>query len=63
MNSCPTPVLFGVQDAVVPARHAEDFRAGIRNVETTAIAEAGHMLPYEQPQRVIDMIGREPRAG
>lgn len=58
--ACPTLVLFGAQDAVVSARYAEDFRAGLRNVETAAIAEAGHMVPYEQPQRVINMIGGGP---
>ena len=56
--ACPTLVLFGAEDAVVPGRYAEDFRAGIRNVQTATIARAGHMLPYEQPQQVLDLIAR-----
>ncbi|HEX9465081.1 MAG TPA: alpha/beta hydrolase [Alphaproteobacteria bacterium] len=60
---CPTLVLFGAEDAVIPARYAEDFRAGIRNVQTASVARAGHMLPYEQPQQVLELIGREPVAG
>lgn len=55
--ACPTLVLFGAEDAVVSPRYAEDFRSGIRTVETAAIPGAGHMLPYEQPKAVIDKIG------
>lgn len=54
----PSLVLFGAEDAVVSPRYAEDFRSGIRHVDTAAIAGAGHMLPYEQPQKVIERIGR-----
>jgi pimeloyl-ACP methyl ester carboxylesterase len=44
--ACPTLALFGARDAVVPARYAEDFKAGLRFGETAVVADAGHLLPY-----------------
>lgn len=56
--ACPTLVVFGAEDAVVPPSYADDFSAGLRDGQTTVLAGAGHMLPYEKPDEVIDLIDR-----
>jgi pimeloyl-ACP methyl ester carboxylesterase len=56
--ACPTLALFGAEDGIVSHRYADDFRAGIRKLETMTIADAGHMLPYEQPRRIFEAIDR-----
>ena len=54
--ACPTLVVFGEQDGIVSARYAEDFEAGLRDVRTAVVPGAGHMLPYEKPEQVTDLI-------
>ena len=56
--ACPTLVLFGARDKVVSSRYADDFKAGLRDGQTAVVAGAGHMLPYEKPQQVVDLIER-----
>jgi pimeloyl-ACP methyl ester carboxylesterase len=54
----PTLVVFGTDDAFVPARYAEDFRAGIKGAEVSIVPGAGHMLPYEKTAQVADTVAR-----
>jgi pimeloyl-ACP methyl ester carboxylesterase len=54
--ACPTLVAFGAEDKVVSPRYADDFKAGLRDGRTAVVAGAGHMLPYEKPERVIDLV-------
>jgi pimeloyl-ACP methyl ester carboxylesterase len=54
--ACPALVVFGAEDGVVPARYADDFKAGLRDVRTAVVAGAGHMLPYEQPEQAMSLI-------
>ncbi len=54
--ACPTLVIFGGEDKVVPQRYAEDFKAGLRDVRTAAIAGAGHMLTYERPAEAARLL-------
>jgi pimeloyl-ACP methyl ester carboxylesterase len=56
--AAPTLVMFGTEDAFVPARYAEDFRKGIAGAEATIIAGAGHMLPYEKTAEIAAAIER-----
>jgi pimeloyl-ACP methyl ester carboxylesterase len=56
--SCPTLVLFGAQDRVVSPRYAADFKAGLRDGRTAVVPGVGHMLPYEKPQAVLDLVER-----
>jgi pimeloyl-ACP methyl ester carboxylesterase len=56
--AAPTLVLFGAEDAFVPARYAADFGKGIAGAETQVIAGAGHMLPYEKTAQLADGIAR-----
>lgn len=54
--TAPTLVLFGADDAFVPARYAEDFTAGIRNAKSAVLNGAGHMVPYEKTAEVAAAI-------
>jgi pimeloyl-ACP methyl ester carboxylesterase len=53
----PTLLLWGGDDRVVPAGYAKRFAAGISGwVETTSIADAGHMAEIDQPGAVAEAI-------
>ncbi len=54
--ACPALALFGAEDKVVSPRYAQDFAAGLRDGQTAVVADAGHMLPYEAPDRVAGLI-------
>jgi pimeloyl-ACP methyl ester carboxylesterase len=54
--ACPTLALFGAEDRVMSARYASDFKAGLRDGRAEVVAGAGHMLQYEQPARVLDLV-------
>jgi pimeloyl-ACP methyl ester carboxylesterase len=54
--SARTLVLFGQEDALVPARYADDFVAGIRNATKVIVPGAGHMVPIERPEETLAAI-------
>ncbi len=54
--ACPTLAVFGARDEIVNARYADDFDSGLRHGQTAVVADAGHMLPYERPRQVIELI-------
>jgi pimeloyl-ACP methyl ester carboxylesterase len=54
--ACPALVLFGGQDRVISARYADDFKAGLRDGRTAVVAGAGHMVQYEQPKQVEQLV-------
>jgi pimeloyl-ACP methyl ester carboxylesterase len=51
-----TLVVFGADDALVPASYADDFVAGIADASAVVVPGAGHMVPVERPQAVLDAI-------
>lgn len=56
--AAPTVAVFGAKDAFVSPRYAEDFGARLGHGEIAIIGGAGHMLPYERPDEIIDLIER-----
>jgi pimeloyl-ACP methyl ester carboxylesterase len=48
--------VFGSSDALVPARYAEDFVARIPDARAEIIPGAGHMVPEERRERVLELI-------
>jgi pimeloyl-ACP methyl ester carboxylesterase len=54
--ACPALTVFGGEDKVVPQRYTEDFKAGLRDGRTAVVARAGHMLTYERPGEVANLI-------
>ncbi len=56
--TAPTLIMFGADDAFVPARYAKDFAAAIKTAETAILPGAGHMAPYEKTTEIAAAIGR-----
>jgi pimeloyl-ACP methyl ester carboxylesterase len=54
--SARTLVVFGEEDALVPARYADDFVAGIQGASKVIIPGAGHMVPVERTDEVLAAI-------
>ena len=46
----PTLVLWGASDKLIPPVYAKEFTKRIAGAKEQQIAEAGHMLPYEQQE-------------
>ena len=54
--SARTLVLFGEEDALTPARYADDFVAGIADARKVIVPGAGHMVPIERPEETLAAI-------
>jgi pimeloyl-ACP methyl ester carboxylesterase len=54
-----TLVVFGRDDAFVPAIYADEFAAAIPGARKAVIADAGHMVPYEQTTEVMRLIDQQ----
>ena len=52
----PTLVVFGEQDAFVPASYADDFVAGMAAAQSAIVPGAGHMAQLERPDEVIRVV-------
>jgi pimeloyl-ACP methyl ester carboxylesterase len=59
---CPTLVLVGRSDPLTPPEHAQEMAALIPGAQLETLPQCGHMLTWEQPQRVnallIDWLAR-----
>lgn len=51
-----TLVLWGASDRLIPPVYAERWKALIPQARVETIAEAGHMLPYEQPEAFVKAV-------
>lgn len=54
--TAPTLVVWGKGDKLIPPVYADRFKALIPQAEVVQIAEAGHMVPYEQPEAFVAAI-------
>src|SRR5215468_8028054 len=54
-----TLVVFGADDAFVPAIYADEFAAAIPSCRKAVIADAAHMVPYEQLAEVMRLIEQQ----
>jgi pimeloyl-ACP methyl ester carboxylesterase len=52
----PTRIVWGLSDRMVDPVYAEDFAREIPHAEVTVLDQAGHMVPYEQTGRVVELI-------
>jgi pimeloyl-ACP methyl ester carboxylesterase len=57
--SAPTHVMFGERDRVIKHRDASKGAAFIPHVEIEVVADAGHVLAEEAPERVADAIAAQ----
>ena len=54
--TAPTLLVWGEQDALVPARYAEDFAAGLADSRTVIVPGAGHLPTVEAPEATIPAV-------
>lgn len=57
--SADTFVIFGEKDAFVPPAYADEFAGAIKGARKTVIADAAHMVPYEQTGETIRLIAQQ----
>jgi len=57
--SAETLVVFGAEDAFVPPIYADEFAAAIPGARKAVIADAAHMVPYEQTHEVMRLIDQQ----
>lgn len=51
-----TRIIWGRSDRVIDSAYAAEFEKLIPGAEATVLEEAGHMVPYEQTDRVVALI-------
>ena len=56
--SVPTLVVCGTQDLVVPFGHSERLAESIAGARLVALPGAGHIIPWERPDRVANELAR-----
>jgi pimeloyl-ACP methyl ester carboxylesterase len=56
--TAPTLVLWGGADKLIVPAYAERWARLIPGAQVQIIPDAGHMLPYEQPEIFVDAISR-----
>jgi pimeloyl-ACP methyl ester carboxylesterase len=54
----PTLVLWGREDALVPARYAAEFGSRIAGSQVEVIEDAGHLVQADQPERTWAALNR-----
>lgn len=52
-----TRIVWGESDRLIDPRYGPEFEKAIENADLTILPEAGHMVPYEQTDAVLDVIG------
>jgi pimeloyl-ACP methyl ester carboxylesterase len=53
-----TSIVWGESDRLIDPRYGPVFEQAIAGADLTVIPEAGHMVPYEQPDAVLEIIAR-----
>ncbi|MEQ1786583.1 MAG: alpha/beta fold hydrolase [Acidimicrobiales bacterium] len=56
LGQVPTTILVGTRDTLTPPRLGRQLAAGIPGADLHVIPGAGHMLPLESPDRIVDVI-------
>lgn len=53
---CPTLIVWGEQDGVVPLRHAQEYQTGIATAELVVMPACGHLPHVEEPQALATTV-------
>ncbi len=56
--TCPTLVIVGEQDALIPPAVTQDYASRIPGAQFAVIPQAGHLSNLEQPEAFLQAIGR-----
>jgi pimeloyl-ACP methyl ester carboxylesterase len=54
--TAPTLVVWGRDDALIPLPYLDRWRELVPQAESVIVEEAGHMVPYEQPEAVEQAV-------
>ena len=54
--SCPTQIIWGENDKVLPVGYASEFAKHIPNVRIEIIAQCGHLLPIEKADQFASLV-------
>ena len=54
--TAPTLLVWGKSDTLIPPIYAEHFKEQIASAEIVEIEQAGHMIPYEQPEEFVRSV-------
>lgn len=49
----PVAIMVGTRDRTTPAFHTDELHAGIRGSTLDRVPDAGHMIVWEEPERVV----------
>ena len=55
--TCPTLVIVGEQDALIPPAVTQDYASRIPGAQFAVISQAGHLSNLEQPEAFLQAIG------
>lgn len=56
--TCPTQIIWGENDKVLPAGYASEFAKHIPNSHVEMIAQCGHLLPIEKADQFASLVTR-----
>ena len=56
LDGVPVTVVVGAKDKLTPPAHADRIRRGISTAELEIIPGAGHVVLYEQPEKVASIL-------
>jgi pimeloyl-ACP methyl ester carboxylesterase len=54
--TCPTLVVWGERDPLLPLAYAEAYRDGIPRAELEVLADCGHLPHFEQERRFVETV-------
>jgi pimeloyl-ACP methyl ester carboxylesterase len=54
--ACPTLLIWGEHDKLVPLAYGEEYRRQIPNAEMKVIKDCGHMPMFEKETEVVETI-------
>jgi pimeloyl-ACP methyl ester carboxylesterase len=54
--TCPTLVVRATEDTLIPAAHAQYYADNIAGARYVEVTEARHMLPWEKPEELAEIV-------
>jgi pimeloyl-ACP methyl ester carboxylesterase len=54
--TCPTRILWGREDRLIPLAHGQRYAELLPNAELRVFERCGHMLPFEYPAEFVAAV-------
>jgi pimeloyl-ACP methyl ester carboxylesterase len=55
---CPTRVVWGREDKLIPLAHGEHYAEHIPGAQLTVFEQCGHMVPFEKPDEFVGEVAQ-----